>query len=264
MTALRVLIADDELLARKRLARLLAEIPGVELVAQCVDAEEVLARVREGGVDLALLDIHMPGLSGIDALGVIASQASAASAAPLVVFCTAHPDHALAAFDGGAIDYLLKPIELERLRKAVGRAEARIAEAQARLTATRTVGSAPPAPEPAAPGLSRLPVETRQGIVLVDPARVTHAVLDGALVTLVTLDEELVTDFTLQDLERRLPEGRFVRVHRRAVLALEHVTRLEPLPTGGFAARTVRGHVVEVSRQAARALRRRLGIARDD
>jgi len=235
---LRVLIADDELLARRRLARLLAEIADVTVVAECVDAEEVIARVREGEVDLALLDIHMPGLSGLDALGVLGASG------PLVVFCTAHPDHALAAFEGGAIDYLLKPIELERLRKAVERARARSG--------------------PRAEAAPRLPIETRQGIVLVDPARITHAELDGELVTVVTLDGALVTDFTLQELERRLPEPRFVRVHRRALLALEHVARLEPLPTGGYAARTVRGHVVEVSRQAARALRRRLGIGKDD
>ncbi len=237
---LRVLIADDELLARKRLTRLLAEVEGVELVSECTDAEQVIARVRSGGIDVALLDINMPGLSGIDALSVMGT-----TAAPVVIFCTAHPDHAIAAFEGGAIDYLLKPIELERLRKAIERARAR----------TR---------KPEATPVTRLPIETRKGIVLVDPARITHAVLDGSLVTLVTLDEELVTDFTLQDLERRLPEERFVRVHRRALLAIEHVHRLEPLPTGGFAARTVKGHVVEVSRQAARALRRRLGLARGD
>jgi two-component system LytT family response regulator len=237
---LRVLIADDELLARKRLARLLAEVEGVEQVAECVDAEEVIARVREGGVDVALLDIHMPGLSGIDALSVIGDGRG-----PVVIFCTAHADYAVAAFEGGAVDYLLKPIDLERLRKAIERVRAR-------------------ARRPDAPVLARLAVETRQGIVLVDPARITHAVHDGTLVTLVTLDGEFVTDFTLQDLERKLPEGRFVRVHRRALLALEHVQRLEPLATGGFAARTVKGQVVEVSRQAARALRRRLGLARDD
>jgi len=234
---LRVLIADDELLARKRLARLLTEVAGAELVSECVDAEEVIARVREGGIDVALLDIHMPGLSGIDALSVIGN-------APVVIFCTAHPDYAIAAFEGGAIDYLLKPIELERLRKSLDRARTRQRK-----------------PEVA---LARLPIDTRQGIVLVDPTRITHAVLDGTLVNVVTLDGELVTDFTLQDLERKLPEGRFVRVHRRALLALEHVQRLEPLPTGGFAARTVKGHVVEVSRQAARALRNRLGLSRGD
>lgn len=235
---MRVLIADDELLARKRLARLLAEVEGVALVAECADAEEVIARVKQGGVDLAVLDIHMPGLSGIDALGILGE------AGPAVIFCTAHEGHAIAAFEGGAIDYLLKPIDLERLRKAVDRARARA--------------------KPTEGPIGKLPVETRSGIVLVDPARITHATLDGALVTIVTLDGELITDFTLQDLERRLPEGRFLRVHRRALLALEHVVRLEPVDTGGYVAHTVRGHAVEVSRQSARALRKRLGIARRD
>lgn len=244
MSELRVLVADDESLARKRLVRLLAEIADVAVVAECVDAEDALARVRNGGIDLALLDIHMPGLTGIDALGMMAPGG------PSVVFCTAHPDHAIAAFDGGAIDYLLKPIELDRLRKAIDRARLRLASSKA--------------PSIEAPSLQRLAVETRQGIVLVDPARITHASLDGALVTIVTLDAELVTDLTLQDLERKLPAGRFLRVHRRSLLALEHVARLEPLETGGLAARTVRGHVVEVSRQAARALRRTLGLARGD
>ncbi len=242
---LRVLLADDELLARRRLSRLLAEVPGVRVVGECADAEAALASVRKGGVDVALLDIHMPGLTGLDALSALGGTGSGG---PLVIFCTAHPDHAIAAFDGGAVDYLLKPIELDRLRKAIDRARSRL-----RLAST----SPPPIP-----ALDRLAIETRQGIVLVDPARITHAVLDGALVTLVTLDAELVTDLSLQDLERRLPQGRFLRVHRRALLALEHVVRLEPVETGGFVARTVRGHVVEVSRQAARALRKRLGIAR--
>jgi two-component system LytT family response regulator len=238
MSSLRVLIADDELLARKRLARLLAEVAGVTLVAECVDAEEVIARVKQGGVDVAVLDIHMPGLSGIDALGILGSDR------PVVIFCTAHPDHAVAAFEGGAVDYLLNPIELERLRKAIDRARTRV--------------------KPTTADLGKLPIETRNGIVLVDPSRITHATIDGALVTVVTLDGELITDFALQDLERRLPEGRFVRVHRRSLLALEHVVRLEPVATGGYLAHTVRGHAVEVSRQAARALRKQLGIARGD
>lgn len=240
--ALRVLVADDELLARRRLLRLLAEIPNVRVVAECVDAEEALVHLRSGTVDVALLDIHMPGLSGIDALDLVEPDG------PSVIFCTAHPDHALRAFEGGAIDYLLKPIEIERLRKSIERARTRL-------------HSPPPK---ANDRIERLAIETRQGIVLVDPARITHAVLEGALVTVVTLDTELVTDFSLNDLERRLPQGRFLRVHRRALLALEHVVRLEPIETGGFAARTVRDHVVEVSRQAARALRKRLGLSRGD
>ncbi len=242
---LRVLFADDELLARKRLARLLTEVEGVEIVAQCTNTEETLERVRAGGVDVALLDIHMPGLSGIDALAMM-------QGGPAVVFCTAHADHAVSAFDGGAVDYLLKPIELGRLKKAVARARERV---EAARPAAGRAETRPAPPE-------RLAIATRQGIVLVDPERVTHAVLDGALVSVVTTDAEYVTDFSLGELEAKLP--RLSRVHRRALLNLAHVTRLEPLETGGYVARTTRGHAVEVSRQAARELRKRLGLRRSE
>lgn len=237
---LRVLVTDDELLARKRLVRLLAELEDVEVVGECAEAEAVLARVAEGGIDLVLLDIHMPGLSGIDAMTLLPKDG------PEVVFCTAHPDYAIKAFDGGAVDYLLKPIELSRLKLAVERARARRPQ-KPKMTEERA-------------GLQRLPVSTKQGIVLVDPSRITHAFLDGILVTLVTTEAEYVTDFTLQELEKKLPSDGFVRVHRRALLNLAHVARLEPVESGGFIARTTRGHAVDVSRQAARALRRSLGL----
>jgi two-component system LytT family response regulator len=280
-TVLRVLLADDELLARRRLARLLAAIPDVALVAECVDAEQALARLRLGGVDVALLDIHMPGLSGIDVLAALGAEGGhegtreGTGEAPLVVFCTAHQDHAIDAFEGGATDYLLKPIELARLQKAIERARARLRPLRERVATSANAASqasqamqatqATQAP-PGNVGPSRLAIETHQGILLLDPVRITHAVLEGALVTIVTLDGEHVTELSLQDLERRLStlgdgrDGRFVRVHRRALLALEHVVRLDPIETGGLLAHTVRGHVVEVSRQAARALRRQLGV----
>lgn len=240
-TKLRVLVADDELLARKRLTRLLAEIPSASLAGTCENADEVLERTKAGDVDVILLDIHMPGLSGIDALRMLQSREGGG---PLVVFCTAHADHAVDAFDGGAVDYLLKPVAPDRLAKALGRAAERL-------------GARPSnAPAPASP--ERLAITTRQGVVLVDPKAVTHAVLDGVLVTVGTTDADYVTDFSLQDLERKLPH--LLRVHRRALLSLTHVTRLEPIETGGYVAKTARGHSVEVSRQAARDLRKALGL----
>jgi two-component system LytT family response regulator len=111
--ALRVLVADDEAIARKRLVRLLTALPDVVVAGECADAHEVLARVRGGEVDVVLLDIQMPELSGIEALQLFPVDG------PLVIFCTAHTAHAIAAFDLGAIDYLLKPIEAARLRKAL-------------------------------------------------------------------------------------------------------------------------------------------------
>lgn len=248
---LRVLVADDEAMARRRLLRLLEAIPDVRLAGECADGDEVLERVRGGGVDVVLLDIQMPGLTGLDALALLPAEG------PVVVFCTAHAEHAVAAFDAGAVDYLLKPVEAARLQKALARAreaEARrrfLAEAGRARAARDGAASAPPV---------RLALETREGIVLLDPAEITHAQLDGALVTVHTGRGEFLTDLPLGDLEQRLAAHGFFRVHRRALMNLAHVARLDPIDTGGFLARTARGHAIEVSRLAARELRKRLGL----
>ncbi len=239
---LRVLIADDEQVARRRLARLLRAFPDVEIAGECATGTEVLARVRAGGVDLILLDIDMPELSGMETSQLFPEPK------PIVVFCTAHAEHAVAAFDVGAVDYLLKPIEAGRLARALERVRAQRAP---------TRGSAPPV----VPTRERLAIGTRNGIVLVDPAEVTHAVLEDELVTVHTTKSEYLTDFTLQDLETKLA-GVAERVHRKALLNLAHVVCLEPCDTGGFVARTRTGKLVQVSRQSARDLRRRLGLRR--
>jgi two-component system LytT family response regulator len=247
---LRVLIADDELLARKRLSRLLGALPDVQVCGEAADGEAVLAAVRAGGVDVVLLDIHMPGLSGLDALALLPEDG------PRVVLCTAHAEHAVDAFEHGAVDYVLKPVEPARLQKALERVRARIgAEPRAR-------GDGAPTEKPPqqARALARLPIPTRQGIVLVDPETISHAALDDELVTVFTAQGEFLTDFTLNELAEKLPQDLFQRVHRRALLNLRHVARLEPLETGGYLARTSRGHAVEVSRQSARELRRMLGL----
>jgi two-component system, LytTR family, response regulator len=188
---LRILIADDELMARKRLARLLGAVADVEVVGEATDGTEVLALVREVSVDLVLLDVNMPNLTGVETLGLLGDDG------PAVVFTTAHADFAVTAFDGGAADYLLKPIEAGRLVKALERVRERR-------------GRARDAPVP-----SRIPVPTRKGVVLVDPADISHAAIDGESVVLVTRKGRFYTDFRLGELERRLPGG-FLRVHRQA------------------------------------------------
>jgi two-component system LytT family response regulator len=238
---LRVLVADDEALARKRLVRLLAAMPDVEIAGQCGDAQEVLTMVRAGDVDVVLLDIQMPELSGLDALHLFPANG------PVVIFCTAHAAHAVAAFDVGAVDYLLKPIDGGRLLKALDRARQRAA-------------APAPALAIAVPPLDRLALPTRQGIVLLDPRDVTHAQLADELVTVYAGGQAYLSALSLQELETRLPPPMFVRVHRRALVNLTHVVRLHPNEVGGFLAQTSGGHSVEISRQAARELRKRLGL----
>jgi two-component system LytT family response regulator len=203
-----------------------------------------------------LLDIQMPELTGIEALQLFPADG------PVVIFCTAHTAHAVAAFDVGAIDYLLKPVEAPRLHKALARARDRDARRRYRDELARLTAPVPaPMPVSERP-LARLALPTRQGIVLLDPAQMSHAELDGELVTIYSAEGQYLSALSLQELESRLPADRFARVHRRAIVNLEQVVRLEPNEVGGFTARMRGGQTVEVSRQAARDLRRRLGLPR--
>jgi two-component system LytT family response regulator len=242
---LRVLVCDDELMARKRVLRLLGELPGIEATIECESGEEVLAKLRTDDVDVAILDINMPGLSGLETVMQMPEDR------PYVIFLTAHPEHAVSAFDVGAVDYLLKPVDDARLAKALARARQSLDHAS------------PPAEQVGAAGTARaakLAIATHDGAALVSPGDVTHATFDGALVTVHTAARTILTDDTLQDLEAKLPKGPFERVHRRALVNLEHVERLESVDSGGYVACLSTGKRVDVSRQSARRLRRRLGL----
>ncbi|MCA9655229.1 MAG: response regulator [Myxococcales bacterium] len=240
---LRVLAADDELVARKRLTRLLSAMPGVELLDCHADAEAVLHTLRREPVDVLVLDIQMPGLTGLELHALLPAPA------PYVIFATAHPEHAVEAFELGAVDYVLKPIEAGRLGKAIERARG----------VSRARRSVEPKDE--GPLLSRLPVTTHEGVVLLDPSSLSHAVFDGSLVTLTTREgTRHLSDASLQELAARLPEDRFVRAHRRALLNMHEVVLLRPVESGGYLAVTRMGDEVPVSRQTARRLRRALGL----
>jgi two-component system LytT family response regulator len=233
---LRVLFADDEAMARKRMRRLLEAQPNIEIVAECTSGEEALLCLDAHAVDVALLDVHMGLVSGLQVSEL------AADLGVEVILTTAHAEHAVEAFEKGAIDYLLKPIDEARLAQALSRASARIQVA----------------PTPSAQPTDRLAIESHGEVHLLNPEDVSHATSDGQLVTLVTTDRELLTERTLAELERRLPS--LLRVHRRALLSLAHVDRLKPQPTGGYVAIMKSGHEVPVSRQEARELRRRLQL----
>lgn len=243
---LRVLVCDDELMARKRVLRLLSELPGIEATFECESGEQVLARLSDEDVDVAILDINMPGLSGLETVMKMPEDR------PYIIFLTAHPEHAVQAFDVGAVDYVLKPVDDARLAKAITRARQSLDQGNAE--------GREPSALPAAARPAKLAIATHDGAALVNPADVTHATFDGALVTVHTADRSILTDDTLQDLEAKLPAGPFERVHRRALVNLDHVDRLESVDSGGYVACLSTGKRVDVSRQSARRLRRRLGL----
>jgi two-component system LytT family response regulator len=223
---MKVIVADDELVARKRVTRLLEAMPNVVVVASVASGEEALAAAAAHEPDVLVLDISMAGISGLEARALLPAGG------PAVIFVTAHAEHAVEAFDLGVVDYVLKPVTAARLAKALERVQQR--------------------------PVDRLPIKTRNGIVLVDPQTVIYAAFDGALVTIVTATESLTSTLTLAELAEKLPH--LERVDRRHLLDVRAIARLEPQDTGGYVAVTKTGARVPVSRQAGRDLCARLGV----
>jgi two-component system LytT family response regulator len=230
-STLRVIIVDDELLARQRLARLCGHIPDVEVTGVFEGATDAIEHLREADADVALLDIRMPGLTGIEMSELLPNGA------PHIVFVTAHRAHAVDAFDVGAVDYVLKPVDGARLRRALDRARCAL---------------------PSNTKDRRLPIHTHAGIVLVAPDAITHASFDGALVTIHTRDETHLTESSLTELASRLGGAAFERANRRCLLNMAHVDRLAPTPSGALEAVLTGGARIPISRAIGRSLRRRL------
>ncbi|TVQ90447.1 MAG: DNA-binding response regulator [Deltaproteobacteria bacterium] len=225
---MRVLIADDERLARDRMARLARAIPEVEVIAVCDSGEAVLRALETHRVDLALLDIHMPDLSGLELAGLLGQRG------PAIIFVTAHPEHALEAFGVGATHYLLKPVDAASLAQAIDRVRPR-----------------------SSPGLGPIAIPGARGLQLLHPQELRYATVDGASLALHLDGQVRYTSMSLSELERQLPAERFVRVHRRTVIALSALAEIRG--SGAEAIAILRsGESIELSRRGARALRQRL------
>ena len=260
MTAtLRVVIADDERPARALLAALLAGYEDVSLVGQASDGAEAVELIERERPDLALLDLQMPELDG---LGVV--RMLRADRMPLVAFVTAYHEYAVQAFEANAIDYLLKPVEPARLRRTLSRAQERLEQADFARTrqeeASRVEAAAGmiAAAEPPPP-LRRIPVRKRDDIVLVPVEQLATVVADGELLHLTTRAGERHTiTYRLKDLEARLDPQAFVRLSRSALVAIDVIARVSPMPGGTYVVTLRGGQQLPVSRLRARVLREEL------
>lgn len=231
---MRVLIADDEPLARMRLAALLGECEGVQVIGSVADGEAALAAVAELAPDVLLLDINMPGLDG-----TALARRLGARARPQVVFCTAYENHAIEAFELGAVDYLLKPVRLERLREALQRAARRL-EATPR--------------EPSGYLHGRLRGE--QVRIALDEVISLQA--DEKYVTVQHTGGELLIEESLRQLEDTYPQ-QLVRLHRNCLVPHARLVGLKTLADGRTLARLAGTELQpEVSRRNLPALRKLL------
>src|SRR5690606_34855415 len=176
------LLADDERPARRFLARLLADFPGVEIVGEAANGREALALIDTLAPDLVLMDLQMPELGGLDAARLIRS-----GAAPLVAFVTAYDEFAVQAFELNAVDYLLKPVERERLALTLDRARA-----GGKAERARTLKAAASALEAANRRryLERIPVRRRDTVVILPVRQIASIVAEGELLHLTTIANE--------------------------------------------------------------------------
>jgi two-component system response regulator AlgR len=204
--ALQLLIVDDEPLARLRLRALVESLnePAADVAGEANDAEQALAWLRERHADALLLDIRMPGRSGLH----LAQALKAMVLPPAVVFVSAHAEHALAAFDLEAVDYLTKPVRRERLQAALQRVQQRLL------------------PPEVAHSMPVLVVHDRGRVLRLPLAEVLYLRAELKYVTLRTTGHSYVLDDTLAELEQRLGDG-FIRVHRNALVARHAVRALE-------------------------------------
>ena len=230
MTALRVVIADDERPAREFLKLLLRDFAEVEIVGEAENGADAVELIKETRPDLALLDLQMPEMSGIEAVKTLRK-----SQMPVVAFITAFDNYAVQAFELNAVDYLLKPVEKQRLGETLRRAAERLEQADWRETETEKIRNAASTYEESAGAgfLERIPVRQRDTIVLVPVDEIVSIVADGELLHITTIDNKKYTiNYRLKDLELRLDERKFVRLSRGAIANLDMISRIAPMPGG--------------------------------
>ena len=263
MTKLRVVIADDERPARSMLASLLQGCDDVEIVGEAQNGAEAIALIEEQRPDLALLDLQMPEIDGMGVVRLIRKDRL-----PLVAFVTAYDEYAIQAFEVNAVDYLLKPVDRARLRQTIERAHDRLEQRSAASIGASTAPGDADRLKAAAddyehaqgmPPLVRIPVRRRDDIVLLAVTQVASVVADGELLHLTTMKGERHTiSYRLKDLEARLDQARFVRLERGALVNVDAITRVSPMPGGTYLVTLSNGQEIRASRLQSRVLRDQL------
>ena len=250
--ALKVLIVDDEKPARRDLARILGKIKGFEKSGEAANGIKAVEMIRAGEPDIVLLDIQMPGLDGFQVLGRLGETGDI----PPVIFVTAYDQYAIRAFNVHAVDYILKPVDEERLREALGRAAARVRGASPRQDLDellRSVGVL----------AQRVPVRRGSGVVMVDVQEIFYACVSDGEVSIVAGDlEGTSARRSLDELQAELPAGMFMRVHRAYLANVYRIREIIPWENNSFRIRmgSDDGPVIPVSRANARELKRRLHL----
>jgi DNA-binding LytR/AlgR family response regulator len=229
---LRVLIADDEPIAREILREHVESMAGLELAGEASTGPEAISRIFDLRPDVVLLDLQMPELDGLAVVRSLSGERS-----PLIIFVTAYENHALAAFEVGAIDYLLKPVRRERLEKAIEKARRQLKPAASPETLRKIVG--------------------RRGsdMYLLDPSEIVAFQAEGELVHMISTAQRYLSDHSLKSLEEKLDKKRFRRIHRSTIINTDHIRKISPLSSKRWLLKMSNNFEAVVSKRLASAIR---------
>jgi two-component system, LytTR family, response regulator len=239
------LVVDDEMPARTHLCRLLSAHPDVDVIGEAANGLEALERACALQPDVMFLDIEMPGLDGFQVISELRRP-------PITVFVTAFDKYAIQAFDANAFDYVLKPVQAERLARALTKVRSMMSGSYEdyRLELHKTASAL------AAP--SKLAGKRGNRLILLSPKEVMYVAIDAQLTFFHTLTERFLTDRTITGLEQVLAQVGFVRISRSALVNLRYARELLPWTSGTYRLKLSNGTELEVSRERARALKERL------
>jgi two-component system LytT family response regulator len=226
----RVMVADDEPIGRHRLVRLLQAEPDTDVVAACADGEEAVEAIRQHAPDIVLLDIQMPHLDGFEVVAALGE----AQQQPVVIFVTAHDQYALRAFEVHAFDYLLKPVDQDRLREAIARAVSNAGRAQPSPT-RRILGLLEELnARERARGRERLVVRTPERAFFLRTETIDYIEAAGKFVHLHVGRTVHALRESMAELEQELDPGRFLRISRSVIVNLDRIQEIQPWFQGDY------------------------------
>jgi two-component system, LytTR family, response regulator len=246
---MRVLIVDDETLARAYLAEQLATIDGIVVVGQAANGFEAVKMAEELSPDLMLLDVQMPKLSGFEVLELLAERA------PAVVFTTAHDEFALRAFEVHAVDYLMKPVEPPRLIAALERVADRLKNKTPAPAAQELAEAARPPGRP----LERILVREGGRVHVLPVDKIDFVEAQDDYLSFASGGKRQRKQQTMSDVEAQLDKTRFVRIHRSFLLNVERLARIEPYAKDSWLAVLADGTRLPVSRTGYTRLKELIG-----
>lgn len=256
MNKLRIVIADDERPARMFLKNFLLTFENVEIVGEAENGVEAAEIIKETKPDLALLDLQMPEASGLEVVKMLRKNQL-----PLVAFVTAHDEYAIQAFEINAVDYLLKPVDRQRLGETLQRASERLEQTDfSEINSAKLKNTVETYEEISSPAfVERIPVRLKDEIFLVPIREIASIVADGELLHITTIqNKRYIINFRLKDLEAKIEPGKFIRLSRGTLANLEMVQKISPMFGGTYQVTLKNGQELSVSRLQSKILRERL------